>query len=252
MKRELHEIVGFMNQFLRIAEISDSSNALNGLQIENDGTVTKIALAVDATLATLQAAINVGADLLIVHHGMFWSGLQPVTGLMRQKISLALQHNLAIYSSHLPLDAHPMIGNNACLAKLLSLSSCEAAVEYHGEMIGIRGEFSGNIEELRLCLEKGIQSSVIGYFYGGSNPNPVYISSGDSSSALEELHSLGAKTLITGEISHSAITLAQDLGVNLLFGGHYATETLGVQALGALVTQEYNIPSDFISLPTQA
>lgn len=188
MKRELYEIVGFMDKLLRTAEIHDSANALNGLQIENDGTVTKIALAVDATLSAMQAAIDMGADLLIVHHGMFWSGLQPITGMMHKKISLALQNNLAIYSSHLPLDAHPVIGNNACLAKLLKLSFCEAAVEYHGEMIGIRGEFSGSVDELSICLENSVESPVIAHLYGASNPNPVYISSGDSSSSLEELY----------------------------------------------------------------
>jgi putative NIF3 family GTP cyclohydrolase 1 type 2 len=120
---KLEEVVDYQNALLRIADYPDYPNALNGLQIENSGTVTKVAAAVDACEAVLQMAVSQGADLLIVHHGLFWAGLRTVTGAHYRKLKMALENNLAIYSAHLPLDAHPEIGNNAVLCNALGLPS---------------------------------------------------------------------------------------------------------------------------------
>src|SRR5271154_333540 len=114
-KAALKTIVGYCDRTLRIAEIGDYPGAANGLQVENSGTVTKIAATVDASLATVKLAVDTKADLLIVHHGLFWSPRQPWTGKNHELLRLLVENNLAIYSSHLPLDAHPKLGNNAQL-----------------------------------------------------------------------------------------------------------------------------------------
>ncbi|HEY6206796.1 MAG TPA: Nif3-like dinuclear metal center hexameric protein, partial [Chthoniobacterales bacterium] len=119
----LAEIVRYTDRFLRIAEIGDWDNALNGLQVENSGRVTKIGAAVDASTRALSEAAREDVDVLIVHHGLFWSGLRPVRGIWRRQLQIAFENDIALYSAHLPLDLHPQVGNNAQLARALRLKS---------------------------------------------------------------------------------------------------------------------------------
>ena len=125
----LPEIVDYTNDFLRIRETGDWDNALNGLQIENSGDVTKIGASVDASTRVLAAAAKQNVDLLVVHHGLFWQGLQPVTGTLRRQLELAFENNIALYSAHLPLDSHSQVGNNAQLAAALELTSIQSFFE---------------------------------------------------------------------------------------------------------------------------
>src|SRR5205085_7325670 len=140
----LTEIVDYTNDYLRVAEIEDWSNALNGLQIENSGKVTKIGAAVDVSTRVLTAAAKKDVDLLIVHHGLFWPGLQTVTGPLRSQLKLAFENNISLYSAHLPLDVHPKIGNNAQLASSLGLKSTKTFLEEKGELVGVRSKFYGS------------------------------------------------------------------------------------------------------------
>src|SRR5206468_7283917 len=132
------EIVRYVDDYLRIREIHDSSNALNGLQIENSGRVTKIGVAVDVSTRVLTKAAKQHVDLLIVHHGLFWSGLQPIAGGLRRQLRLAFENNVALYSAHLPLDVHPDVGNNAQLAAALGFKSTKPFLEEKGELVGLR------------------------------------------------------------------------------------------------------------------
>src|SRR5204863_6766827 len=135
---QLHQLVNYCNDLLRIEAIADWPNALNGLQIENSGTVTRIGAAVDASTSTIGAAAEHGIKFLIVHHGLFWPGLRPITGGRRQMLEFAFIHDIALYSAHLPLDLHPILGNNAQLAGALGLENSEPFFEYKAQSIGLR------------------------------------------------------------------------------------------------------------------
>jgi len=152
----LTDIVAFLNRELRIAEIADYGGAINGLQLENDGRVSKVVAAVDASLPVVRKAIAAGADLLVVHHGMFWQGAQPLTGAFYQKIREAMQANLAIYSAHLPLDVHPQWGNNALLAAAIGMTPTGTFLPYKGQNVGLTGEISIHRDELRARLEAAV------------------------------------------------------------------------------------------------
>src|SRR5437588_6673904 len=162
----LTEIVSHADAYLRIAEIGDWDNALNGLQIENSGRVTKIGAAVDVSTRVLTAAATKNVDLLIVHHGLFWPGLQSVTGSLRRQLKIAFENDIALYSAHLPLDLHPKIGNNMQLASALGLKSYKPFFEEKGSMIGVRSKFSGSRDDLIRKLRKVLKGSVNTFNFG--------------------------------------------------------------------------------------
>lgn len=250
----LKDIVNLLDTTLDIGRIPDAPQAMNGLQIENDGTVTKIAAAVDGSQSTIEAAVAMGADLLILHHGIYWPGLQPITGWWKKKIQTALGNNLAIYSAHLPLDMHPELGNNACIAHALGLENTHPEITYNGIKIGIRGTYPGTLGELQTQYEEILGSPVTGIISDdlSSPAGEIAVCSGGAAGEIYALHKLGIRTYLTGETVHWAITTAEDMGINLLFGGHYATETFGVQALGALLERTFGLPCTFIDNPTGA
>ena len=166
----LTQITELLDSTLRISEIRDASVALNGLQVENNGCVTKVALAVDGSQKSIDDAIAAGADLLVLHHGIYWCGLRPMTGWFRKKIQSCLENNLAIYSAHLPLDMHPELGNNAGIAKALGLKDCQPEVDYHGTLIGQSGEFCGTVSELRERYAAICGATVTGYVQNADAP----------------------------------------------------------------------------------
>src|SRR5256884_8602912 len=156
----LSEIVSCTDEFLRISEVGDWDNALNGLQIENSGRVTRLGAAVDVSTRVLTEAANKNVDLLIVHHGLFWPGLQPVTSALRRQLQLAFENDIALYSAHLPLDVHPKVGNNAQLAAALGLRSAKPFLEEKGELVGVRSKFSGSRDDLIRKLRKAVGGPV--------------------------------------------------------------------------------------------
>src|SRR5438132_949796 len=174
----LSGIVDYTNDYLRIAEIEDWPTALNGLQIENSGKVTKIGAAVDVSTRVLTAAAKKDVDLLIVHHGLFWPGLQSVTGPLRRQLKLAFENDIALYSAHLPLDLHPRVGNNAQLASALGLKSFKPFFEEKGSRIGVRSKFSGSRDDLIRKLRKVLKGSVKTFNFGPKNPKSVGIITG--------------------------------------------------------------------------
>src|SRR5881392_2535517 len=162
----LSEIVSYTDEFLRIREVGDWDNALNGLQIENSSRVTRVGVAVDVSTSVLTEAAKRKVDLLIVHHGLFWSGLQPVRSALRRQLQLAFENDIALYSAHLPLDIHPKVGNNAELVAALGLKSAQPFLEEKGQPVGLKARASMPRNELIRKLRKGINSPVKIFSFG--------------------------------------------------------------------------------------
>jgi len=246
----LAEIVNYTNDFLRIREIGDWDNALNGLQIENSGNVTRIGASVDASTRVLAIAAKQNVDLMIVHHGLFWPGLQPVTGTLRRQLKLAFENNIALYSAHLPLDLHPRLGNNAQLASALGLRSIQPFFEEKGQLIGAKACVALSGDELDRKLQKALAGPVKAFMFGPKQTGAIGIITGGAGSEIHRVAQEGIDTFITGEAPHWAAVAADELGMNLLLGGHYATEVFGVKALAAHLSERFKLPWAFIDCPT--
>ncbi len=247
----LSEIVALLDAELRVKEIKDASVALNGLQVENNGLVNKIAIAVDGSQKTIDNAISAGADLLLLHHGIYWCGLRPLTGWWKQKLVSCLNNNLAIYSAHLPLDMHPRLGNNAQLGDALGLQDCQPEVDYHGTMIGQSGLFDGTIGELQEKFATVTGSPVTGFIHDATAPaGRIAICSGGAGDEIYQIQAKGYNCYLTGEENHWVRNAAEDMDFSILFAGHYATETFGVKALGRLLEEKFGLPTIFIDNPT--
>ncbi len=247
----LTDIVTLLDETLHTREVKDAPVALNGLQVENNGKITHVALAVDASQATLDAAVAAGANLLIVHHGLFWSGLRPLTGWWKKKVETCLLNNLAVYAAHLPLDMHPTLGNNACIARALGLADVQPEIDCGGSCIGMAGTFVGTVGELAEKYAAITGASVRGTIRDASAPaGRVAVCSGGAAGEIYQAAARGYACYLSGEELHWAATAAADMGVNLLLAGHYATETFGVKALGELLTERFGLPCIFLDLPT--
>jgi dinuclear metal center YbgI/SA1388 family protein len=246
----LPEIVRYIDDYLRIREIEDWPNALNGLQIENSGRITKIGAAVDVSTRVLTQAAKKQIDFLIVHHGLFWPGLRPVTGALRRQLRLAFDNDIALYSAHLPLDIHPKVGNNAQLARLLGLKSAEPFFEEKGQLIGLKASAFLPREEIARRLGKTLGGPIKAFNFGPKKTKTIGIITGAAGSEIDRVSQEKIDTFITGEAPHWAPVAAEELEMNLLLGGHYATETFGVKALARHLSKRWNIPSAFISFPT--
>ena len=247
---ELSAIVGFADEMLRLSEIEDYPNALNGLQIQNSGAVTKIGATVDASRQTMQMAVKQGIDLLVVHHGLFWPGLQPVTGPLHQALKLAFDHDLALYSAHLPLDFHPRIGNNILFATALGLNNTKPFLEREGTFLGLQAEANLRRDDLLARLEKSLGGRVHCIGAGPTETQRIGIVTGGAGGEIYRAARAGVDTYITGEAPHWAAVAAGEVGINLFLGGHYATETFGVKALAAELSQRFEVPWEFLDHPT--
>lgn len=243
---KLSEIVVRLDGVLRVGEVKDYPNALNGLQVTNEGEVRRVVVAVDACEYVIQQAVDAGADLLIVHHGLFWGGLEPVTGARHRKLGLCLKNNLAVYSAHLPLDEHPVLGNNARLCDAIGLSKERKIFMTSGFQV----EEAIDLAELVTRVERAVGGPVHLAPGGPKTTARIGVVTGGAGSGVAKAAAEGVDTFITGEGPHHTYTLAEELGVNLIYAGHYATETFGVKALGQYLEQEYRLPWSFIDHPT--
>jgi dinuclear metal center YbgI/SA1388 family protein len=246
----LDEMVTFLDEELNTVGITDYPGAMNGLQLENSGVVPRIVAAVDASLPVVRKAAEGGPGLLIVHHGMFWQGAQALTGPFYQKIRTAMDAGLAIYSSHLPLDFHPRWGNNIRLAQAIDLEEIVPFMESKGRPIGIRGTWRGERDSLVSIVEKAVGGPVHLCPGGPTEISRIGLVTGGAGSEIAKAAAEGIDTFITGEGPHWSYSLAEELGVNLLYAGHYATETFGVKALSAMLADRYVLPWNFIDHPT--
>jgi dinuclear metal center YbgI/SA1388 family protein len=246
----LKTIVAHCDKILRTREIGDYDGAANGLQVENSGAVIRIAAAVDASLATINLAVAAKADLLIVHHGLFWSPRQPWTGKNYELLRFLVENNLAVYSSHLPLDAHPKLGNNAQLCAALGLKNLKPFFASHGQTIGFKSQKKISRADLAKRLEHATGGKPKFIPGGKTICKKIGVVSGGAGEELKIAAAEGVDTFITGEGPHWTYALAEELGLNVFYGGHYATETFGVKALAAELSKKFKLPWEFLDHPT--
>jgi dinuclear metal center YbgI/SA1388 family protein len=249
-KCSLVEIVRHTDRLLRLAEVQDYDRAGNGLQVQNDGTVRRIAATVDASLATAKLAIAAKADLMIVHHGLFWGPTHPWTGKRYELLRLLLGSNLAVYSAHLPLDLHPKLGNNALLARALGLKRPAPFFFDHGQHIGLKSATRLHRDDLARLLRKALGAQPMLIPGGPAVCRRIGVVTGGAGAELAKAASEGGDTFVTGEGPHWTYALAEELGVNVFYGGHYATETFGVKALAAHLSARFKVPWQFLDHPT--
>jgi len=249
-KIPLAAIVKHCDALLHTDQFGDYEGAVNGLQAANRGGVTRIAAAVDASLATVKLAVAARADLLIVHHGLFWGSTHPWTGKKYELLQLLVGNDLAVYSSHLPLDAHPRLGNNARLCAALGLGKLRPFFESHGQPIGFKAQTRISRTELaaRLARATGANPRLIP---GGPELcRSIGVVTGGAGGDLKQAAAESVDTFITGEGPHWTYALAEELGLNVFYGGHYATETFGVKALAAELAKKFKVPWQFLDHPT--
>lgn len=246
----LKAIVAHCDRLLRTSDIKDYDRAFNGLQVENNGAITRIAASVDASLATVTLAIAAKADLLIVHHGLFWSPSHPWTGKRYELLQLLLKHNLAIYSSHLPLDAHPKLGNNAQLCSALGFKRLHPFFFDHDQFLGFQTDTRVSRSDLAARLQRatGVEPLIIPG--GPETCRRIGVVTGGAGDDLKKAADEGVDTFITGEGSHWTYAMAEELGLNVLYGGHYATETFGPKALAAHLSKKFSLRWSFLDHPT--
>jgi dinuclear metal center YbgI/SA1388 family protein len=253
---QVHELAAYTDELLNTAGTPDYPGALNGLQLENRSQLTGIAAAVDFSTRAIRGAIEASANLLLVHHGMFWNGFSQIRGQSYQRLRLLVDNDIAVYSSHLPLDRHATLGNNVLLAKELGLIHTGAFAEYSGIFVGLSGE--SNIETLVLAQKaEKFARSYSGVMHLTSIPEQrrtrrwgMCSGAGASSDTLKEAAKKDIDTLIVGEGPHHTAVQAEEMGIAIIYAGHYATETLGVQALANHLGGKYGLPSTFINTPT--
>ena len=246
----LAAIVEHTDQLLDTATIGDYDGAANGLQVENSGRVTRMAATVDASLATVRLAMKAKADLLLVHHGLFWSPAHPWTGKKYELLRALLDHDIAVYSSHLPLDAHPKLGNNAQLAAALGFQKLRPFFASHGQSIRLQTATNISRDELALRLARATGAKPRLIPGGPKHCRRIGIVTGGAGGDLKTAAAEGVDTFITGEGPHWTYALAEELGLNVLYGGHYATETFGVKALAAHLSKKFRVPWTFLEHPT--
>jgi dinuclear metal center YbgI/SA1388 family protein len=246
----LTELVAFLDGQLEIATMPDYPGAMNGLQLANEGQVGRVVTAVDASLAVVAAAAAGGPGLLLVHHGMFWQGAQPVRGALYRKLKIAMDAGLAIYSAHLPLDVHPEWGNNVCLARAIGMRDFAPFLEWNGLAVGLRGAWQGTREELKQRLMEAVRGPVQVSAGGPEQIASVGLVTGGAGSEVARVAAAGVDAFISGEGPHWSFPLAEELGINVFLAGHYATETFGVKALGANLARRFDVPWDFVDRPS--
>jgi dinuclear metal center YbgI/SA1388 family protein len=246
----LSKIISYTDRYLRVRNMGDWDNALNGLQIENSGRVKRIGAAVDVSTRVFTEAQKHDVDLLIVHHGLFWPGLQPIQGALRRQLRIVFENDIALYSAHLPLDIHARVGNNAQLVAALGLKSAQPFLEEKGQPAGLKVRASLTRGELVRKLQKVLNSSVKVFGFGPKQTRSIGVVTGAAGSEIYRVADEGIDTFITGEAPHWAAVAAEEVGMNLLLGGHYATEVFGVKALAAHLSERFGIPWEFIDCPT--
>ena len=253
-KVALEAVVRFLDQLLRISEIPDYPDAFNGLEVENSGTIGRLVVAVDASMATIEGSresrVASGSPLIIVHHGLFWDGPKPVTGRRYQRLRALLANDMALYGAHIPLDVHPAIGNNIVLARQLGLNDMSWFDNFKGVPLGVAGNLSVPREELVSKLAALFGSSPRLIPGGPPVTGKVGVITGAGGGRLAAAKAAGCDTFVTGEGGHHTYFDAMEFGVNLIYAGHYATEQGGVKALAERVSDEFGLPWEFFDHPS--
>jgi len=249
---KLESLIQYIGEYLAVPEHPDYPGALNGLQVGGVDDVNDFAVAVDASEASILEAGRMGVDLLIVHHGIFWGGTRPLTGPHLRRVRALLDSGVALYSCHLPLDGHPEVGNSVLLARALGLTPEGRFAAFQGAPVGWHGRPDApmDLEGLVGRAESALAGPVHVIPGGPERIDRVGVVTGGGSGFIQEAAELGLDALVTGEGPHHAHFDAMELGVHVLFGGHYATETFGVRALGTHLTERFGLSCTFIDQPT--
>jgi len=244
------ELADYLNKLLDIDSIQDAS--LNGLQVENRRDIKKVGLTVDISQDVIEKANDMRMDFLIVHHGLFWGKPEAVTGAMYQRIRMLINHDIALYAAHLPLDAHPEFGNNAQIQEAAGWTITNNFGRYQDVPLGTEVTFDPPrmLSKIVDDLRKGLKVEPQVWNFGPSSVCRLGFISGSGVGFLNQVLDAGLDTLVTGEPRHSAYWEAREAGINVIFAGHYATETLGVKAVGRHLEEKLKLETVFIDLPT--
>ncbi|MFO7589017.1 MAG: Nif3-like dinuclear metal center hexameric protein [Gemmatimonadota bacterium] len=248
---DLREIVEFLDTYLDVASIPDAPGARNGLQVDSRSPVERICAAVDASQETIDSASREAAQLLLVHHGLFWGDPLPVVGRTYRRLKALFDADLAVYAAHLPLDVHPEVGNNVQLARALGLEVEGRFGEWSGlEGVGVWCSADLSLEGLAGRVRDACGSAPRVIPGGPAHVRRVGIVTGGAGSLIAAAHAAGLDTFLTGEGTHHTYHEAVELGVNVLYAGHYATETLGVKELAARLADRFDLGWSFVDRPT--
>lgn len=246
------EIVRFLDEYLKISEINDSS--LNGMQVEGRDDVKKIVLAVDACQTVFDEAKSLGADMILVHHGLFWGDSDPrIIGLVKNRVDTLLSGGITLYAAHLPLDLHPDAGNNSCISRIVGLKKIQHFGEYRGMKCGFYGELDREykIDEFTKIIEKKIGKIIVKHIFGKDTIKTVGIISGGGAFAVDEVKKYKIDIMISGEQQHTFYNMTKELGANVLYLGHYHTEMFGVKAVGEKLKEKFtDLETIFVDNPT--
>lgn len=251
----LNNFDNYLNSFLHKEDfLSDIS--LNGIQIQNSNPgakeIKKVAFAVDACEETAKQAANQGADILVVHHGIFWGHCQTITGSMYKRISEFIKNDLALCAYHIPLDANNPYGNNYGLANRINLKNIKPFGSWRGMPLGVKGELENELsvqEIAKIILPNGKMPNVVLPF-GNNKCKTVGIISGGGSEDIETAVQESLDCFITGDFAHEQFHYAKEMEINVIGGGHYETETIGVSLLMEKVKKELGLDCFFIDCPT--
>ncbi len=248
VKRDV--LVNYLNERLDIGSIDDVS--VNGLQVEGADVVKKVGLATDAAMAVYRQANEMNCDMIVAHHGIIWGGIERVTGRDYEHIKFLIEHDINLYAAHLPLDAHPEIGNNALLVRMVGLLNLEPFGTYHGLSLGFRGTLPEpkTPDELAALFQGEIGGKSLILPFGPDKVQTLALSSGGSSSLLKEAIALGLDCFVLGEGKHEDHHLAREGNINVIYLGHYHSEIVGVKAVGQEISKRFGIETVFIDEPT--
>lgn len=247
---DIHELSRYLDIYLDVLATPDYSGAVNGLQVENSGRVSRVGLAVDASQATIREAVKRACDVIIVHHGLFWDGNLPVTGRRYRRLQQLISNDVALYSAHLPLDVHPDVGNNAQLAKALGIRLQGNFGRYQNIDVGVWGALNITREALAARLDDVLGVRVRLLAGGAEKLSRIGVITGGAGSMINDAVNARLDAFVTGEGAHQTYFDAMENGINVYYGGHYATETFGVRALGKHIEEKFDLPTEFIDLPT--
>ncbi len=247
----LERIVSHLDEYLALRDFTDTSQ--NGLQVTGKSAVKRIVGLVDASVEGFAAAVDARADMVIVHHGMLWNKAVSLTGPFYDRVKILIENGISLYAAHLPLDAHPETGNNIQLLEIVGAALVSWYAEWGGKPIGCIGSFKNAkpLVDIVETLDTGLDTQSRVLDFGPSAIKTVGIVSGSACEALDATKAAGADLFITGEARLSAYHHAQELGMNVVFAGHYATESVGIQALLNRLPSWFDVETLFIDIPCQ-
>ncbi len=245
----LRKITDFLDRELNIAAFKDDSH--NGLQVENSGRITRICTGVDASMAFFMKAAKLRADMVVCHHGLSWgNSLRRITELNYRRLKFLMENDIALYGCHLPLDAHPRLGNNVRICRALGLKRLRKFGLYHGQMIGFQGSLPKPTpySSFKKMTHKVLGNTLCALDFGKPIVRTVAVVSGGAADEVAEAGRKGVDVYVSGEPNLQAYHLAEEYNVNAVFAGHYATETFGVKAVTSLLASRFAVRAEFIDM----